>query len=712
MREHASPLVCWGRRAHIRHLARSVRVGLLGVTVVFLVWIAPATAVACSNDSFRVGASAGLPDCRAYELVTPPNMNGLRPDAANYDANFQSFDSSALAADSNSVLFHTLGGTLPGFDGTGFTDRYQAVRGSSGWTTQLFAPTGAQARLQYPGGIEIGHLADGAYFLADRVLNTNGNAGSLLAQFGGQADLLRIPGGGYELIGKGQDAGGEVVTSRWSQGYYISPGAQHIIFSSASKTFGLNGEPPVQLTPDAPAAGTAAIYDRGLSGPTSVVSLLPGEVTPGPGQNAEFLGASRDGSAVAFRLEGGSSIYVRLGNAVTETVVGTASTFAGISADGSQVFYANAPDPGSSEVDQTPADLFSFDTDSETTTPITAVGDARFASVSEDGSHVYFVSESQIGGDGTAGQPNLYVWDRDTLATTFIGTLDASDVTVPTPPGVFFGGSDMVRWTSQVTSQSNRGNYVGPGKSNSRSTPDGKVLVFQSRAKLTAQDNDGHSAIYRYDSSDLMEPLTCVSCRGSGPSQDDSTLQDVFRFTADNRNPVSAPYIVTSVTDNGSTVFFQSFDQLVPGDSGPGQDVYEWQAQGTAECSTPGGCLHLISSGTSNKDSFLYAASPDGSDVMIVTYEHLLPQDENVNGSIYDARINGGFASVQASELHPCVDDACQAQPAGSPSLAAPATPIFAGKGNVKARRHHKRRHHRGKHHKRKHAHHSRRAAR
>ena len=120
-------------------------------------------------------------------------------------------------------------------------------------------------------------------------------------------------------------------------------------------------------------------------------------------------------------------------------------------------------------------------------------------------------------------------------------------------------------------------------------------------------------------------------------------------------------YASRPLSSDGSRLFFNSFDALLPRDTNGQMDVYEWEAPGAGNCTASpdnpsyfpgrGGCIYLISSGESSYESEFWEASADGSDVFFTTESSLLPQDP---GSIdlYDARIGGGFP--QPSEPPGC----------------------------------------------------------
>jgi hypothetical protein len=643
----------------------------LGLAAVLGVEAPTAAADTCPNAIFRIGPSAKLPDCRAYELITPENTGGLRPTATNFNQINNAFDSSLISPAADSVMFQTVGGALPGTDGTGFTDRYEAIRSQDGWSTRLIGPMPQQTEQPMPGGVTPDH----SYYFLGMEGTSAPDYGSLAQTPAGKnATYLRLADGDFEPLGEGS-----LGSSLEACGRLITPTADHVIFSTPQCS---GGGTAVQLEPDAPPTGTGAIYDRSPGGITHVVSLLPGPgggTTPAAGERAFYRGSSADGTAVAFELSSGPNLYVRVGNSVTYEVTPSANTYAGLSASGRYLFYANATSPTSGEEPQTPADLFSFDTTTQTTTQITNTGDAQFANVAADGSRVYFVSPSQIGGQGIAGEPNLYVWSRDADQTTFVATVDPSDVT---------GDRSLVSWTSDVTPPQQ---FIDAGGAEelSRATLNGSVLAFESHAELTPPyENAGHTEIYRYDAG--AQSLVCASCNPSGgPATADASLQDMVNsFTVlGSQKPLPPVYPVANVTEDGGMVFFQSRERLSSGDANDVQDIYRWR----------NGEIALISSGRSRSNDFLYAASGNGGDVVFLTSDPLLPQDQNGStGALYDARVNGGFPQKQSSGAGSCVEESCQGNPAPVPGIPNPGTSSFFGPGSqVKKRKHAK---HCGKH--------------
>ena len=185
---------------------------------------------------------------------------------------------------------------------------------------------------------------------------------------------------------------------------------------------------------------------------------------------------------------------------------------------------------------------------------------------------------------------------------------------------------------------------------------DGGRLVFTSTASLTGYDNadvsEGKAAaeVYIYDAENST--LSCASCNPTGARPHARvvplrTLWAAATIPTTNTDLHLTPRVLA---EDGSRLFFESFDALLPTDTNGAADVYEWERPGTGDCSTEsaryfasnGGCLSLISSGQSAEDSEILAVDPDGSNVFIATNESLLPQDPGLIDA-YDARVGGGF---------------------------------------------------------------------
>jgi hypothetical protein len=303
------------------------------------------------------------------------------------------------------------------------------------------------------------------------------------------------------------------------------------------------------------------------------------------------------------------------------------------------------------------------------------------AGASDDLSHLYFVSKEDLADGATAGERNLYL-DREG-EFSFIATLSKLDLGGTGDPSEEASG--VAGWWATQRS--------------SRVTSDGRHLAFMSNRSLTGYDNrDAKNGkptmeVFVYDAE--TEQLTCASCNPSGARPVSQRLRQPYQFRDDvfyfGNDLLAAAWLPTSedslhtpraLSEDGSHLFFNSYDALLPRDTNGAMDVYQWEAQGSGDCTKANGCISLISSGTNATKSEFVEASPDGEDVFFKTESSLVPQDPGLI-DVYDARVNGGFPTP--SGPGPCIGDSCQSPPA-PPNDPTPASAAFRGAGDPKPR--------------------------
>lgn len=683
-----------------------------------------------------VGTEFTQPDSRSWEMVSPPNKQGAAIIAVG---NEQGSDIQA-AADGSGITYTATASFVPNPAGNRAIETTQVIstrHAPSDWETADITT----AHNEGATGVAVGHSSEYKLFSNDLSLGLVEPAGDTalppLPPGAEKTIYLRKADGGYEALVTSDNVppGTKFGISESKSGYGE---AGSIEFASATPDFShvVLHSSEAALTEGGPVSG---IYEWS-GGQLQPASVMPnGESVEGSLGYADRMvrrAISDDGSRVFFG-DGSNHLYLR-DMVRKETIqvdaaqgapepANASSRYRTASSDGSRVFFLSTKRLTSDSTAPTEYpetnDLYEFELTSSGNEPLAgklsdltvdanAGQSAEVTEVigaSDDGTYVYFVASGVLGDaaeHGAGSGNNLYMehYNAGTKAwmpPTFIAALSSADH----PDWEESGGH-------------------GSGGMTARVSPNGVYLAFMSQQSLTGYENrdvnggapDEEVFLYHANTNDIA----CISCNPTGgkpvglheSSVYEGNLVDYALNWEGRWVAGSVPGWTTAdlshslyqsryLSDSGR-MFFNAADALVPADVNGKEDVYEYEPSGVGSCQPPGygqsasnlyvesigGCVALITAGTSSEESAFMDASETGSDVFFLTASHLSPQDYDTSIDLYNAHectASSPCASAPALAPPPCTTgDACKPAPTPQPTLfGAPSSATFSGAGNI-----------------------------
>jgi hypothetical protein len=627
----------------------------------------------CPNEAFRVGLSAALPDCRAYEQITPRDKEGAL-EVFKYGT--PSFN----------------GGTLSGVDGEHLMVRGLATHWGSGPDTAqspyFFSRTSSgwdmtAASLQPEAGIDRYTPEVYSPDLGDFAFSASWQTSSLAVSEDVQF-RVGAPGGPYatvatvprKQVGEDNDGGWVAASADFSK----------LVLAVEDRGL-LNLEEPTPTR-----SGTdlyeyvggvlrqANVDSEGRTIGTCGARMVKGSEAVGEHASANALSA--DGSRLFFEAVPGhncseaSHLYMRVGG--TETVDIGAYAFLAATAEGSKLLLQRETS-GAYEV---------FLYEAGSTAPallFTSGQDLRSASLkpSADLDAFYFSSEESLTPEAPATvgavTADLYRYDVASRTLSFVFQFEHFPGESVSPNGryYYFDAREVLGFHPDGTEPARKFGFDA-GKSSPQ--------------------------LWRYDNSEGT--VECISCSSFDPEPrfeaetvESGGSDDIHALDA---NGLPQPLFATP---NGNYAFFETISALLPQDTNgekpkeffeelahegkvaerqggsPSLDIYEWRRDGLDGCALIQGCLALITPGSlDGYQVILLGVDESGRDVFFSTHSQLVPSDGDSAGDIYDARIDGGFPE----RAHPveCEGDACST-PASPPLDATPSSFTFSGAGDL-----------------------------
>jgi hypothetical protein len=665
-----------------------------------------------SDQEVETVDSCGLPDRRCLELVSPREPGPVsRPGlSSNEELNFQS------SIYPGSLMYSVANG-LPGTTKAAEV-LYQAVRGPEGWaSTQVGPPISEPNEVGGPGSRTAQTSALSADLSCGVVtssqLLTADPGTRLVAELGGSNLYRRNPDGSYTAITKLPP---ENPTAELSEGqslelnlykvYGYSEHCSKVVFLSP---FRYSNVPTVSSHLGG-SQSPVYVYEW-EEGTLRNVGVVPGNgeevaVEATLGEPSAEPGAtnvvSEDGSRVFFAAKrqkaanpeeaGKVGIFVREvreNGTVTRVTRDLSQSETGVpdrgalfqyaTPDGSRVFFiANA---GLTPVSSTTGfDLYEYDLETNRLTDLSVTsqgggaevgalgieagtgapgGEGGFLGASRDGAQVYFAARGEL----VPGRGRSFA--ENAAANTF---------------SIYGEHNGKVSYASVMTTEELR------HKSSLRVSPDGRYLLYQSSADLTGYVSGGAPEAYLFDARSTTEPIVCVSCRQDGqPSVEPVGNNPVG--SEERQNPFH-PRARLIVRNGRPVVFFTSFDRLAPGAVSGSSNLYEWaHSQVFLITTEPHGLQNPPDNhGVVKENIEFMGADADGSDLYFNSPAALTWEDPDQRISVYDARVDGGFAPPP-SPPSPCssvVEGACQGPSASPPAVGSPSTSTFVGPVNKK----------------------------